>query len=144
MKVLVTVLFFLSLSIYAEGQKPNIILIMADDLGYSDLGCYGGDIETPNLDALAADGLRFTQFYNTGRCCPTRASLMTGLYPHQAGISHMIGMSKNKLYNGELSKNAVTIAEALKSWRLFHLFVWEVALNCLAKSTRYRTEKLAE
>jgi arylsulfatase A-like enzyme len=95
-------------------SRPNIILIMADDLGYSDLGCYGGDINTPNIDALAADGLRFTQFYNTGRCCPTRASLMTGLYPHQAGIGHMIGTSPNKLYKGELSQNAVTIAEALK------------------------------
>ena len=105
-------LIFFSLIYFVNAQKddrPNIILIMADDLGYSDLGCYGGDIETPNLDALAADGLRFTQFYNTGRCCPTRASLMTGLYPHQAGIGHMIGTSPNKLYNGELSRNAVTM-----------------------------------
>lgn len=108
---------FLALCMFvnAEEKKPNIILIMADDLGYSDLGCYGGEINTPNIDALAADGLRFTQFYNTGRCCPTRASLMTGLYPHQAGIGHMIGTSPNKLYNGELSRNAVTIAEALQA-----------------------------
>ena len=64
---------------------------MSDDMGFSDLGCYGGEIDTPNLNALAANGLRFTQFYNTARCCPTRASLLTGLYPHQAGIGHMIG-----------------------------------------------------
>ena len=87
---------------------------MADDLGYSDLGCYGGEISTPNIDKMAADGLRFTQFYNTGRCCPTRASLMTGLYPHNAGLGHMIGKNRNGLYFGELSHNAVTIAEALK------------------------------
>ena len=59
-------------------------------MGFSDLGCYGGEIDTPNLDALAAGGVRFTQFYNTARCCPTRASLLTGLYPHQAGIGHMM------------------------------------------------------
>lgn len=67
-------------------EKPNILLLLADDLGWSDLGCYGGEIRTPNLDALAKGGLRFTQFYNTARCCPTRASLLTGLYPHQAGV----------------------------------------------------------
>lgn len=75
-----------------DGRSPNIVLIMADDMGYSDIGCYGGEIHTPNLDALAAGGLRFTQFYNTARCCPTRASLMTGLYPHQAGVGHMMEM----------------------------------------------------
>ena len=58
-------------------------------MGFSDIGCYGSEIPTPNLDKLAAGGLRFTQFYNTGRCCPTRASLLTGLYPHQAGVGHM-------------------------------------------------------
>src|SRR5688572_11968135 len=70
-------------------DRPNILLIMADDVGFSDVGCYGGEIQTPNLDALAKNGLRFTQFYNTARCCPTRASLLTGLYPHQAGVGHM-------------------------------------------------------
>jgi arylsulfatase A-like enzyme len=72
------------------GDRPNIIVILSDDMGYSDLGCYGGEIATPNLDALARGGVRFTQFYNTARCCPTRASLLTGLYPHQAGIGHMM------------------------------------------------------
>ena len=66
-------------------DKPNIVLIMADDMGYTDIGCYGSEIETPVLDRLAGNGLRFTQFYNTSRCCPTRASLLTGLYSHQAG-----------------------------------------------------------
>ena len=67
-------------------SKPNVVLILNDDMGYSDIGCYGGEIETPNLDRLAADGLRFSQFYNTARCSPSRASLLTGLHPHQTGI----------------------------------------------------------
>ena len=70
-------------------SRPNIVVILVDDMGFSDIGCYGSEIPTPNLDKLAAGGLRFTQFYNTGRCCPTRASLLTGLYPHQAGVGHM-------------------------------------------------------
>ena len=71
-------------------KRPNIIIAMADDMGWSDIGCYGGEINTPNLDKLAAKGVRFTQFYNTGRCCPTRATLLTGTYAHQAGIGHMM------------------------------------------------------
>src|ERR1700728_1422801 len=78
----------------AAEKPPNILLIMADDLGYSDLGCYGGEIRTPNLDALSAGGLRFTQFYNATRCCPSRASLLTGLYPQQAGMGGMVGGEK--------------------------------------------------
>ena len=73
-----------------EKSQPNIIVILADDMGYSDIGCYGSEIKTPTLDSLAESGLKFTQFYNTARCCPTRASLLTGLYPHQAGIGHMV------------------------------------------------------
>jgi len=76
------------IAVFAAG-KPNIIVILVDDMGFSDIGCYGSEIPTPNLDKLAAEGLRFTQFYNTARCCPTRASLLTGLYPHQAGVGHM-------------------------------------------------------
>jgi arylsulfatase len=95
-------------------QRPNIILIMADDVGYSDIGCYGGEIQTPNLDRLAANGLRFTQFYNTARCCPTRASLMTGLFPSQAGVGHMMNDRGNEFFAGDLSKKAVTIAEVLR------------------------------
>lgn len=96
-------------------SRPNIILIMGDDMGYSDIGCYGGEIKTPALDKLAANGLRFTQFYNTARCCPTRASLLTGLYPQQAGVGHMVYDRGTPAYQGDLSHNAVTIAEALKT-----------------------------
>ena len=67
-------------------EKPNVVLILVDDMGYSDIGCYGSEIETPHIDSLALQGIRLTQFYNTSRSCPTRASLMTGLYQHQAGI----------------------------------------------------------
>ncbi len=95
-------------------NRPHIVLIMADDMGFSDIGCYGGEIETPNLDRLAADGLRFTQFYNAGRCCPTRASLMTGLYSHQTGIGHMAGDQGYPSYRGVLNKHCVTIAEVLR------------------------------
>jgi arylsulfatase len=99
----------------ARDPRPNIVLIMADDLGYSDLGCYGGEIQTPNLDRLAAGGLRFTQFYNTARCCPTRAALMTGLYPHQAGVGRMTFDDGLPGYRGQLTENTVTIAEALRT-----------------------------
>ena len=95
-------------------RRPNIVLIMADDMGYSDIGCYGGEINTPNLNGLAAKGLRFTQFYNTARCCPTRAALMTGLYQHQAGVGHMMGDYGHDAYRGDLNNNCVTIAEVLK------------------------------
>ena len=96
-------------------KRPNIILVMADDLGYSDLGCYGGEISTPNLDKLAHDGVRFNAFYNTGRCCPTRASLLTGLYPHQAGIGKMTFDEGAPGYRGTLNDRTVTIAEALRA-----------------------------
>ncbi|QDT54962.1 Arylsulfatase [Caulifigura coniformis] len=95
-------------------DRPNIILIMSDDMGWSDLGCYGGEIQTPQLDALAAGGVRFTQFYNTARCCPTRACLLTGVYPHQAGIGHMMDERNLPGYRGDLNKHTPTIAEALK------------------------------
>lgn len=95
-------------------KRPNILVILCDDLGYSDLGCYGGEIQTPNLDRLAREGLRFTRFYNTSRSCPTRASLLTGLYPHQAGIGRMTFNDHLPGYRGTLSRNAVTIAEVLR------------------------------
>jgi arylsulfatase A-like enzyme len=95
--------------------RPNILLILADDVGFSDLGCYGGEIKTPSLDALAADGLRFTQFYNCSRCCPSRASLLTGLYPHQAGIGSMTADEGLPGYHGSLQPRCVTIAQVLKT-----------------------------
>ena len=94
--------------------RPNIIVILCDDMGYSDIGCYGSEVETPNLDQLASNGVRFTQFYNTARCCPTRASLLTGLYPHQAGVGWMMTDNGHDGYRGNLNRNCVTIAEALK------------------------------
>ncbi|MGB0355941.1 MAG: arylsulfatase [Opitutales bacterium] len=106
---------FLFMSGFAYGQsRPNVIIVMADDMGWSDIGCYGSEIETPNLDRLAKNGLRFTQFYNTGRCCPTRASLLTGTYPHQAGIGHMMNDTGLPGYKGDLGTDVQTIAEVLK------------------------------
>ncbi|HWV99609.1 MAG TPA: arylsulfatase [Candidatus Acidoferrum sp.] len=93
--------------------KPNIVLLLADDLGFSDLGCYGSEIHTPNLDKLASRGLRFTQFYTTPRCCPTRAALLTGLYPQQAGIGNMMEDRGLPGYRGELNDRCITIAEEL-------------------------------
>lgn len=94
---------------------PNILLIMADDLGFSDIGCYGGEISTPNIDALAAEGMKFTQFYNTGRCCPSRASLLTGCYSHQVGMGWMTAANLGSAgYTGRLSDQVYTVAEGLK------------------------------
>lgn len=95
-------------------QRPNILLILNDDMGFSDLGCYGGEIDTPHLDALARGGLRYSQFYNTARCCPSRGSLLTGLYPQQADIGHMMGSHGIDGYLGDLSPKAVTLAEVLQ------------------------------
>lgn len=100
-----------------SNPSPNIIYILADDMGYSDIGCFGGEIETPNLDQLARDGIRFNRFYNASRCCPTRAALLTGQYPHQVGMGCMVDWPPNAEpgpYQGYLSEDQVTIASALK------------------------------
>ena len=96
-------------------KRPNIVIILADDLGFSDIGCYGGEINTPNINYLAQNGIRYTQFYNTSRCCPTRASLLTGLYNQQAGVGKMTDAEDESGYLGHLTKNAVTLAEVLKT-----------------------------
>ena len=102
-----------------KDERPNIIVILVDDMGYSDIAPFGGEILTPNLEALAESGLKMTQFYNAGRCCPTRASLLTGLYQHQAGVGFMDGpmsdTSGNEIpsYQGYLNENCVTMAEVL-------------------------------
>ncbi|CAI8004210.1 Arylsulfatase [Geodia barretti] len=98
-----------------ENRKPNIVLILNDDMGFSDLGCYGGEVHTPNLDRLAAGGLRFTQFYNTARCCPSRASMLTGLNPHQTGVGHMMSDDGLEGYRGDLNDRCITIADAVRS-----------------------------
>ena len=97
-----------------KDNRPNIIIILADDLGFSDIGCYGGEISTPNLDSLARNGVRFTNFYNTSRCCPSRASLLTGMYNHDAGIGEMTEDRHLPGYRGHLTNSVVTIAEVLK------------------------------
>lgn len=99
----------------AAARRPNIILMMADDMGYSDISCFGSEIRTPNLNAMAAGGVRFTHFHNTARCCPTRSSLMTGLYPHQTGMGHMTDDTGYPGYRGEISRNCVTIGEVMQT-----------------------------
>ena len=113
-------------------KRPNFIIIMADDMGYSDIGSYGGEIDTPNLDRLADNGLRFTSFYNTARCCPTRTSLLTGLYSHQAGMGRMVSRidsnPKPGPYQGFLNDSSITIAEALgdAGYRTYMSGKWHV------------------
>src|SRR5580693_2594936 len=108
------------------GGKPNIVLILADDLGFSDIGCYGSEIATPNLDRLAKNGLRFRQFYNAARCCPTRAAVLTGLYPHQAGVGHMLERWREPGYSTGLNEHCVTIAELLRQagYHTYHIGKW--------------------
>jgi len=109
-------------------RPPNIIIILADDLGYSDIGCYGSEIRTPNLDRLAAGGLRFTQFYNCSRCCPARAALLTGLYPHQAGVGCFLENWAPPAYSSGLSEHSATIAELLRpaGYRTYMVGKWHV------------------
>lgn len=120
-----------SLAVAADPAQADIVLVMADDMGYSDIGCYGGEISTSNLDRLAEDGLRFTQFYNAARCCPTRAALLTGLYPHQAGVGKMVASKpaeQPSSTQGYLNQRCVTIAEVLKTagYRCYMSGKWHV------------------
>ena len=120
----------------AAEKRPNIIVILGDDMGYSDIGCYGGEIATPNLDSLAQGGVRFTQFYNAARCCPTRATLLTGLHPHQAGIGHMMEDRGQEGYRGSLNRQCFTIAEALRpaGYRSYAVGKWHVTPGQTAKA----------
>ncbi len=140
MKPLVSLFLLLSACTTLAAAQPNVLIILADDLGYSDLGCYGSEIHTPNLDALAAGGLRFTQFYNGARCCPSRASLLTGLYPHQAGVGLMTSDKGAKFpgsgdegdkspgYRGRLNNQCVTLGEVLRpaGYHTFACGKWHV------------------
>jgi len=112
-------------------KRPNILLILNDDMGYSDISCYGGEVETPNLDRLANNGLRFTQFYNTARCSPSRASLLTGLHPHQTGIGILTYDSGPEGYAGNINQSCATIAEVLKTagYRTYLSGKWHVSSN---------------
>lgn len=103
-----------SIPLMSDSVQPNIILIVADDMGFSDIGSYGSEIETPHLDRLAVNGLRYRQFYNAARCCPSRASLLTGLYPHQTGMGNMVVDQGYPAYQGDLNTSCITIAEVLQ------------------------------
>src|SRR3954466_7948038 len=124
--------------LHAASARPNIIVILSDDVGYSDLGCFGSEINTPNLDSLAAGGVRFTQFYNCARCCPTRASLLTGLYPHQAGVGYMTDQAPyttkamiNDWYAGDLRADVVTLGEVMRGagYATYAVGKWHVTKN---------------
>jgi arylsulfatase A-like enzyme len=137
--LLTAVLTLLINACSTHGTKPNIIVIMADDMGFSDLGCYGGEIRTPNLDTLAANGLRFSQFYNASRCCPSRASLLTGLYAHQTGLGYMTAADYGLPgYRADLNDQCVTIAEVLQS-EGYHTYMsgkWHLTRNILEDGAR--------
>ncbi len=115
-----------------DQSRPNIIIIMADDMGFSDIGCYGGEVSTPNLDKLAANGIKLRTFYNAARCCPTRAALLTGRYPHAAGMGGMVSFEDDKVakgpYQGYLDTNVPTVAERLRSagYRTYMTGKWHV------------------
>ena len=128
-----------SLSQITKGKKPNVIVILSDDMGYSDIGCFGSEISTPHLDKLAMNGLRYTQFYNTARCSPSRASLLTGLYPHQAGMGHLSTENfPEPGYADDLSKQAVTMAEVFRlgGYATYMVGKWHIAKNLTPQGDR--------
>lgn len=124
-------------------DKPNVLLILNDDMGFSDIGSYGGEIETPNLDELAAKGIRFSQFYNTARCSPSRASLLTGLHPHQTGIGILTYDSGPEGYPGDLNNECVTVAEVLKhnGYKTYMSGKWHVAKDLETPSDNWPLQR---
>jgi arylsulfatase A-like enzyme len=124
-------------------ESPNILIILNDDMGFSDIGCYGGEIDTPNLDRLASGGLRYSQFYNTARCSPSRASLLTGLHPHQTGIGILTYDTGPEGYAGDLNRNCVTIAEVLKgrNYRCYLSGKWHIARSLTQPSSAWPLQR---
>jgi len=121
-------------------EKPNIIVVMVDDMGFSDLSSYGSEINTPNIDKLATNGLQFTQFYNAGRCCPSRASLLTGLYAHKTGLGYMTAQDYGKPgYRADMNTECVTIAETLKEagYGTYMAGKWHVNLNFKPEESKH-------
>src|SRR5687768_1899069 len=118
-KFILSIAFFTAFILGANAQntskKPNIILILVDDMGYSDLGAYGSEIQTPNIDKLASGGLRLREFYNNSICAPTRASLLTGQYQHKAGVGYFNVNLGLPAYQGYLNKESLTVAEVLRN-----------------------------
>jgi arylsulfatase len=152
MKLLPACLCLLTLASYSanaatDAPRPNVVIILADDMGFSDIGCYGSEIPTPHLDALAADGLRFSQFYNTARCSPTRAALLTGLHPHQAGMGTLAEDPGKRAPAGDapgyqqyLNDRCLTLAEALKpaGYRAYMAGKWHLGYHGEEKWPRQR------
>lgn len=126
-----------------RSSRPDIVLIVADDLGYSDLGCYGGELRTPNLDALARGGVRLSQFYNTARCSPSRASLLTGKHPHQTGIGVLTRPDPPHGYRGDLSAEHRTIAEMLSQagWRTWLSGKWHLSSDVREPQGSWPTQR---
>ena len=116
-------------------RRPNIILILVDDMGFADLGCMGSEIRTPHIDSLAHNGVLLSAMYNCARCCPTRAALLTGLYPHKAGIGHMGADLGTPAYQGFLRNDSATIAEALRlaGYRTCMAGKWHVGGDFMAR-----------
>lgn len=119
-------------------KRPNVILILADDMGFADLGCFGSEIRTPNIDAMARRGAALTAMYNGARCCPTRAALLTGLYAQKAGVGHMGADLGGKAYQGYLREDAATIAEVLRlsGYRTLMSGKWHVGGDYDARKAR--------
>ncbi|PIT78800.1 arylsulfatase [Limnohabitans sp. B9-3] len=124
-------------------SKPNVLLILADDMGFSDIGCYGSEIDTPHIDRLAAAGVRFSQFYNTARCSPSRASMLTGLHPHQTGIGILTKDDRPHGYPGSLNDRCVTVAEILSAAGYATSLVgkWHLASNIRQPNDAWPTRR---
>ena len=129
------VLFMAASSLIHADERPNFLVVMVDDMGFSDLGCYGGEVDTPHLDQLAANGLRFTQFYNTARCWPSRAALMTGRYPHEVGHAMMFGKDAPRAYRGTTREQGQFVSEVLgpMGYLCYHVGKWHLHNRAIPK-----------